>query len=64
MNLMMKKSGITSQTQECGGINEILVEECGECDLSPPPPQTGAAQLFITCAEVFGPRASKHSLLQ
>lgn len=28
------KCGITSQPQECGCINEILVEECGECDLS------------------------------
>ncbi|CAM4730668.1 unnamed protein product [Leuciscus chuanchicus] len=57
MNLMRKRSGITSQTQECGCINEILVEECGECDLSPapppPPPRTGAAHLHHVCRSVW-----------
>lgn len=35
----------------------------GKCDLSPPH-QTDAAQLFITCPNVFGTRASKQLFVQ
>ncbi|XDV53828.1 hypothetical protein PO909_022240 [Leuciscus waleckii] len=51
----MESCGIVTGRLECGCINEILVEECGECDLSPapPPPRTGAAHLHHVCRSVW-----------